>query len=210
MTPRPRSRRPPRHPVVRAVRTLAAIALGLVLLVLAPTLWVLAMATPQTHAVTDAPAAPTVLVLGAAVWNGEPSPFLAGRLDVAVALVKAGKAKQVIVSGDGRTDDYNEPRAMKKYLVTKGIPAEDIVTDPAGNDTFASCQRARDVYGVTRLVIATQDYHLPRAITACRMLGIEATGVGDTTARNWSETWWWGVAREVPANWKLVIDLLRQ
>lgn len=191
------------------MRTLVVTVLVALVAFLAPSLWVMAVATPHTHSVADAPTAPTVLVLGAAVWNGEPSPFLAGRLDVAAALVKAGRASQVIVSGDGRVDNYNEPKAMKKYLVAKGIPAAAIVMDPAGNDTFASCQRARDVYGVKKLIIATQDYHLPRAITACRMLGLDASGVGDTTARNWSDTWWWGVAREVPANWKLIIDLVR-
>jgi len=210
MTRTARSRPRSRHPILRALRAVLVTGVALVLLLLAPTLWVLAVATPHTTALADAVEAPTVLVLGASVVNEQPSPFLAGRLDIAVALVKEGKAHQVIVSGDGRTDDYNEPRVMKKYLVAKGVPADAIVMDPAGNDTFASCRRARDEYGVTKLIIATQDYHVPRAVTACRMLGLDASGIGDTTARNWPETWWWGVAREVPANWKLIIDLIRQ
>lgn len=188
-------------------RTVLAL-LGAVALVLAPTGWTVATWARHHADVGSVDDAPVAMVLGAAVWDGEPSPFLAARLDVAVELWRAGTVRAVLVSGDNRAADYDEPGAMQRYLTAHGVPEDRIVKDPAGNNTYDSCRRARDVYGATEMVVVTQDYHLPRTVTACRALGIDAVGVGDTTVRQFGSTWWWGVAREVPANWKLVLDLV--
>ena len=184
------------------------VLLGAAVLLLAPSGWTVTTWAGHHSDAASAQQGPVAMVLGAAVWDGEPSPFLAGRLDVAVQLWQAGTVRAVLVSGDNRAADYDEPGAMERYLVDRGVPESQIVKDPAGNNTYDSCRRARDVYGVTEMIVVTQDYHLPRAVTACRTLGIDATGVGDTTARQFGQTWWWGAAREVPANWKLVVDLV--
>lgn len=191
----------------RLTRTVVVL-FGAAALLFAPSGWAITTWARHHVAADSAPEAPVAMVLGAAVWDGEPSPFLAGRLDVAVQLWQAGTVRAILVSGDNRASDYDEPGAMQRYLVARGVPESQIVKDPAGNNTYDSCLRARDVYGVTEMLVVTQEYHLPRAVTACRALGIDATGVGDSTPRQFGTTWWWGVAREVPANWKLVVDLV--
>ena len=91
------------------------------------------------------------------------------------------------------------------------VPAERIVEDVAGFDTYDSCVRARDVYGATGLTIVTQDYHVPRALTICRSVGLDAVGVGDTSFRErHPSVWARGAGREWLANLKMEWDLLSQ
>ncbi len=163
--------------------------------------------------VTDEPHAgsvPVALVLGAGLTpSRQPTPFLAARLDVAVALHRDGKARVLLVSGDNRTKDYDEPTAMFDYLVAHGVPPEDIVRDYAGRDTYDSCARARRIFGVSRVALVSQGYHLPRAVATCRALGLEATGVGDwVMAQRYPGLWSSYSTREVAAAGKTVLDLL--
>lgn len=121
-----------------------------------------------------------VLVLGAEVAPGgdQPMPFLRGRLDTAAQLVRDGRARVILVSGDAAGGSGNETSVMARYLVGAGVSADRIVTDPFGLDTYDSCLRAAKVYGVTRALVVTQPYHLARAVTLCRHVGIDADGVG--------------------------------
>jgi vancomycin permeability regulator SanA len=155
-----------------------------------------------------APARPVALVLGARVSpGGVPSPFLAARLDVARRLFQAGRVRVIIVSGDHLAKEYNEPEAMRAYLVEHGVPTRRIVTDYAGLDTYDSCARARRIFGVDRLLIVSQDYHLPRAVATARWLGLDAIGVPDRTRRG-SAAWQKGLLRDQVACVKTVLDLL--
>ncbi|MFT4108565.1 SanA/YdcF family protein [Propionicimonas sp.] len=148
------------------------------------------------------------LVLGAEVYaDGEPSRFLRARLDLAADLYRRGRVRCLLLSGDGRSRFYDETGGMRDYLVGTGIPDQALLLDPAGFDTYDSCLRARDVFGLHRLVVVSQRYHLPRALAICRALGIEAWGVGDQTARTSTRTWGHGVRRELAANLKLVWDV---
>ncbi|ALG07918.1 SanA/YdcF family protein [Kibdelosporangium phytohabitans] len=128
----------------------------------------------------DAPAAPVAIVFGAKVQDDRPLPFLAGRLDVTVDLVRAGKVKAVLVSGDADGTSGNETRAMTAYLAAKGVDEKMIVADASGLDTYDTCARAVRVYGVDRALLVTQSYHLPRAVSLCRSLGMRADGVAAT------------------------------
>lgn len=122
--------------------------------------------------------ADAVVVLGASVYpDGTPSDILADRLEVAVDLYKAGAAKAIICSGDNRTSHYNESDAMKAYCVSLGVPSEDVYVDHAGNTTYESLYRARHLFGAQRVIVATQAYHLYRALFAADQLGMEAWGV---------------------------------
>jgi vancomycin permeability regulator SanA len=127
----------------------------------------------------DAPAADVVMVLGAQVAPGgtEPMPVLQGRLDTAAALVHAGRARVILVTGDGSGRSGDETAVMTSYLARAGIDPGRIVADPAGLDTYDSCVRARQVYGVERALVVTQSYHLVRAVALCRHVGIDAEGV---------------------------------
>ncbi|MEV0393574.1 SanA/YdcF family protein [Polymorphospora rubra] len=158
---------------------LALLAVVALILASVPWLWTVFSANGHVYDEADAPAAEVVIVLGTEVaTDGQPSPRLAGRLQTAAALVDSGRARVILLSGDGGGVSGDEPAAMASYLSgTLGIDPRRIVADPAGLDTYDSCARARDVYGITRALIVTQSWHLPRAVTLCRHLGVDADGV---------------------------------
>lgn len=145
---------------------------------LLPTAWVYADSAGYRTSVEGAPVVPVALVLGAAAPKGEPSPFLAGRLDVAARLYRLGKVRALLVSGDNSRRTYDEPTAMLNYLTRQGVPPVKVVRDYAGFDTWDSCVRAGKVFGVDRAIVVTQRFHLPRAVALCRAAGIDAYGVG--------------------------------
>jgi vancomycin permeability regulator SanA len=156
---------------------IGGVVILLAALVSAPWAGIKRAAHRHEHRVGDAPSADVVIVLGTEVVSGAPGDRLAGRLQTAAALVAAGRAKVVLVSGDGHGVSGNEPQVMTDYLVAHGVDRAAVVADPYGLDTYDSCARARQVYGVARALIVTQAYHLARAVTLCRHLGVEAEGV---------------------------------
>ena len=160
-----------------------ALAAGVVAAVAGPSLWVRARASRRTFAPADVPAQPVAVVFGAGLQpDGRPSPFLALRLDVAADLYQRGKVRVVLVSGDNRSDGYDEPTAMRDYLISRGVPGARIVRDFAGRDTYSTCVRARRIFAVPSAVLVTQEYHLPRALAVSRAVGLAAVGVPDTAA----------------------------
>jgi vancomycin permeability regulator SanA len=173
--------------------------------------WVRATAAGHTYGgddLTGVPATPVALVLGAQVYpSGTPSAFLAGRLDLAKRLYDAGLVRVILVSGDNMAREYNEPDAMRAYLLDAGVPADKVVADYAGFDTYDSCSRAQRIFGVERLTVVTQGYHLPRAVATCRALGLDAVGVGDESVRG-SEAWRRGALRDQVACVKTVLDVV--
>jgi SanA protein len=130
---------------------------------------------------TDAattPKRPVAIVFGAGVQaGGRLSPMLQDRMDAAIALYKAGKVRKLLVSGDNRFINYNEPGRMYDYAVAHGVPARDVVRDYAGRRTYDTCYRAAEIFGVTQAVLVTQRFHLPRALFTCRNLGVDSVGL---------------------------------
>jgi vancomycin permeability regulator SanA len=196
---------------VRRVRTalfLAGVGLAGVGVLAGTIGFVRVSAAAYLHTAESVPAAPVALVLGARVFpSGTPSPFLAARLDLAHQLYREGKVRVVLVSGDNMAPEYNEPDAMRGYLIDAGMPPEDVVADYAGFDTYDSCVRAQRIFGVDQLIVVTQGYHLPRAVATCRALGLDATGVGDYT-QQYTRSWRRGALRDQLATVKTVIDLV--
>ena len=130
------------------------------------------------------PLTQVALIPGAAILsNGNLSPVLKDRVDAAVRLYKAGKIEKILVSGDNSTLTYNEVNPVRNYLLTSGIPAEDIFLDHAGFDTYSSMYRARDIFQVSSITIVTQSFHLPRAIYVAHHLGIVAYGFNADSGR---------------------------
>lgn len=119
------------------------------------------------------PAVEAAVVLGTAPIGpeGGPNVYFVRRLDAAAALWRAGKARQLIVSGSGE-----EPAAMQAGLVARGVPAEAIRLDPQGPRTWDSVLRARDAFGLRRTIFVSQRFHLSRALFLARHAGIEAWG----------------------------------
>jgi len=136
------------------------------------------------RSIADVPAEPVGIILGAAEKNDEPSPYVASRLDVAIALWHAGKIKVFLVTGYDQDITYNETQAMHDYLIDHGVPDKLIVIDPDGFDTWQSCIRAKQVFGINQAIVISQSFHVPRAVMLCRAAGITTYGVGDG-GRGW-------------------------
>lgn len=118
------------------------------------------------------------IVFGAGLdQNGYPSQVLAERVRVGANLYKQGIVKKLIMSGDNRYENYNEPLAMQKYAIELGVDSEDIQPDFAGRRTYDTCIRAKEVFGVNEAVLITQDFHINRALYICNKTGIESYGV---------------------------------
>jgi SanA protein len=161
----------------RVLRTAIVAAGVLVVAVGGSVAWAYIASDGHRYELAEAPSAPVVIVFGAKIQGDRPLPFLAGRLDTTAELVRQGKARLVLVSGDAAGSSGNETKAMTEYLVAKGVPPESIVVDVFGLDTYDTCARAVQVYGVKRALLVTQPYHLPRAVALCRNLGVDADGV---------------------------------
>lgn len=124
------------------------------------------------------PIADVVLIPGAALAQPRKlAPIFIDRVEAAINVYESGKAAKILVSGDNSTLEHNEVDPARVYLLGRGIPDEDIFLDHAGFDTYSSLYRARDVFGVRSMIIATQSFHLPRAVFIARKLGMEAHGV---------------------------------
>ncbi len=118
-----------------------------------------------------------ILVLGCKVNGETPSDMLEDRLLCGVALYQNGAAPKLLMSGDHGTVPYDEVNAMKQFAIDKGVPSSDIFMDHAGFSTYESVYRAKEIFGVEKMLIVTQEYHLYRALYIARELGIEAYGV---------------------------------
>lgn len=118
-----------------------------------------------------------IIVLGAGLRDGKPSPMLKDRLDKGISLYKAGAAPKLLMSGDHGRTDYNEVQVMKQYAIDAGVPSEDVFMDHARFSTYESMIRARDIFGVTSPIVVTQKYHLYRAVYIGKSLGIPCLGV---------------------------------
>jgi vancomycin permeability regulator SanA len=183
-------------------------ALGVAQALTPPAVWTAYGSRGHLFDVASAPTAPVVIVFGAELESGgkRPKPFLAGRLATTADLVRAGRATAVLVSGDGHGSSGDEVSVMADSLVARGVPARRIVVDADGLDTYDTCRRARDVYGVRRALLVSQALHLPRAVTLCRTLGIDADGVAASCDGCQFVTRVYNRTRELAANWKAVFD----
>jgi SanA protein len=166
--------------LLAAILLVGALALLLVLLAWLAERRLAHFAAPYVTA--DPAALPEIevaLVLGAAPIGpeGGPNRYLEYRLDAAAALWRAGKVKYLLVSGDRRPPDYDEPSVMRARLVARGVPERAIYRDFGGRRTRDSVLRARAVFGQRRLIIVSQDFHANRAVFLARHEGIEAWGL---------------------------------
>ncbi len=159
----------------RFIRMLALLGL---LVFFIPRLITSVNALLHTYALEDVPADRVAIVFGAGLRrDGMPTAVLRDRVETAAQLYFEGKAKKLLMSGDNRFDDYNEPEAMRQYARGLGVPEEAIVLDYAGRRTYDTCYRARYIFGVRSAILVTQKFHLSRALFTCNALGLKAVGV---------------------------------
>ncbi|GGR18725.1 SanA/YdcF family protein [Streptomyces aurantiogriseus] len=197
--------RRPRLPRTRAGwrRLVQGVMAGCVLGLL-PATWLFVSTADRLGTTDDAPRTEVAVVFGAGLWAGEPSPYLAHRLDAAAELYREGRVKVVLVTGDNSREDYDEPDAMRAYLTEHGVPDGRIVSDYAGFDTWDSCVRAKKIFGVDRAVLISQGFHIRRAVALCQAAGVESYGVGVAAVHD--VTWYYGGAREIFAAGKAALD----
>ena len=168
----------------------------------------LVYAASRSYSVQDAPVRRVAVVFGAGLQrNGLPTQILRDRVAAGAQLYFSGKVEKLLMSGDNRFVDYNEPGAMRQYALELGVPDEDIVLDYAGRRTYDTCYRARAIFGLSDVILVTQKFHLPRALYTCNMLGLRAVGVESDLEpyRRFSLAFW--NTRELLANFGAFLDL---
>lgn len=175
---------------------------------LVPSAWLFCAESSRIRSLADVPGEPVAVVFGAAEVDDVPSPYLAHRLDAALDLYRSHKVRAILVTGDNSRTGYNEPGAMYDYLVAHGVPAVRVVRDYAGFDTWDSCARAKQIFGVDHAVLVSQDYHVRRALALCEAAGIDSYAVGVPEPRD--STWYHGTVREIPGAEKALLSALFQ
>lgn len=121
-----------------------------------------------------------ILILGGGVRGGYPSPILKERLDTGIFLYKANLAPKILMSGDNGSIHYDEVSVMRAYALEQGVPSEDIFMDYAGFSTYESMYRGQYIFGISKMIIVTQEYHLYRAIYIAKSMDIDVVGVSAT------------------------------
>ena len=183
-------------------RWIVAAAAAAVVALAVPSIWAYSASAGRILSEpTDAPSTDVTMVMGAGVRaDGQPSRLLAGRLDVAASLYHLGRTRTLLVSGGTGSGGYDEPAAMRRYLEAAGVPGQAIMEDPLGVDSWSSCVRARDEFGLSRLLVVSQRFHLPRTVALCRSVGIDAVGVAHDSKDSNPPGTRQGYVREVAAS----------
>lgn len=180
------------------------LALPIVALLL-PRGYVLLRYRGQIHDVGQAPPRPVAIVFGAGLRrSGAPTPVLSDRVTAAADLYRSGRAGRLIFSGTARGANYDEPAAMRDLALSLGVPAEAIVLDRGGTRTRETCARARDLFDVEQALLVSQRYHLPRALTLCQAIGIQAEGASADLRRYSLRARSLWELREIPATFVAV------
>lgn len=120
------------------------------------------------------------IVLGAALWNGEPSPALRERLTAAQRLYEDGLVAKIVLSGGKGKDGISEAEGMKRYLTAQGIPAKDLLLEDKATNTQENLSFSREILketGLAQVYIVTHDYHMYRAMNIAEGLQMDAEAV---------------------------------
>lgn len=163
---------------------------------------------PFVHARTSSlPDVRVALVLGCSPWvaDGRDNAFFLTRMAAAAELYHSGKASLLLLSGDNSRPSYDEPTAMKRSLLARGVPSSQLVLDYAGLRTLDSVVRAKEVFGLTRVIVVSQHFHNVRAVYLARARGLEAYGFDAAEVRGAGATW--VKLREVASRFVAVLDV---
>jgi SanA protein len=189
---------------------LILVILGLLVLIV-PRLLTWLYARGRTFTAAEVPTRRVAIVFGAGLWrDGSPTPVLEDRVTTAANLYFAGKVEKLLMSGDNRFVNYNEPEAMRQLALSLGVPNNAIVLDYAGRRSYDTCYRAKAIFEVDQAILVTQAFHLPRTIYLCNRLGVDAIGVvSDLRIYRKSSMLYWNI-RELPATvtalWEVTVS----
>ena len=162
-----------RHPF-RTAFGLLLIAAVVLTAASAFTVWVAAHRDDASHVQTvDA-----IVVLGAAQWNGTPSPVFRGRLEQALVLWGEHRSNLVIVLGSNQPGDVTtEGASGRAYLIARGIPADNVVSIPVGHTSWESLVAAADYLKARQLksvFLVSDPWHNARIKRMASDLGLQA------------------------------------
>lgn len=141
--------------------------------------YVVVKARPRMYSDPAAiPAAEAVIVPGASVYrSGKLSPVLRQRMDGALKYLLLHKGAKLVLSGTAIPGGYNETVAMLDFARRNAVPLEDILVDEKGRSTYVTLLNFRRSSGIRKILIVSQDYHLPRALYIAESMGFEASGM---------------------------------
>ncbi|MDC8103778.1 MULTISPECIES: SanA/YdcF family protein [Chryseobacterium] len=188
---------------------LTSIEIGILVICLANA-WVFALTNGRTYTkISKIPPREVALVLGTSpkMRSGLSNPYFTKRMDATALLYHHGKIRKIIVSGE-KSKGYNEPAAMKNYLVyQEGVPEEIIIEDPKGFNTYKSILRCKDVYKKSNVIIVSQGFHNLRALFFARNNNMNALGF-DAQDVNKPESYYRNQFREIFARMIAVVYFL--
>lgn len=175
-------------------RVIGALLLAIVVSLGGTAAWVVGNGLHDDRATSDA-----ILVMGAAQFDGDPSPVLRNRLRYAFALYDTRVAKRIITVGGKRPGDrFTEAQAGKSFLHRLGVPNAKLTAIPVGTDTYSSVQAVAAwarAHGITSITVVTDRCHEARASAMMRSLGFAVHGAAPASGPGSSITWSY-VARE--------------
>ncbi len=141
-----------------------------------------------------------IVVLGAAQYNGAPSAILRNRLEAALRLYRQGYAPRIAVTGGRRPGDrYSEGEVGCRYLQARGVPTSALYCEKESRRTWENLSNIAAVIGKSRVIVVTDEPHLPRALILAEQIGLKATGYavrGQFKESYWQrESWLAALAR---------------
>jgi SanA protein len=174
------------YKVIRRLAALGVLGLSLLLVLY---FWIKTESLPYLYSdLEKLPQTQIGLVLGTSkkLSNGESNPYFRNRMEAAARLYKSGRIKILIVSGDNRSAYYNEPRDMKEALMALGVPEHSIWLDYAGVRTLDSVLRCKRIFGYSRFVVISQQFHNERAVFLARRMELDAVGYNAQDVLGWA------------------------
>lgn len=158
--------------------------------------------------VSDVPPHKTAIVLGTSRFlkSGNPNLYFHYRISAAAELYHAGKVQYIILSGDNRAQNYNEPEQMRREIIRYDVPDSVLYLDYAGLRTLDSMVRSKEVFGQDSIIVVSQKFHNQRAVFLGRIRNIKVAGYNATDLDRRQ-----GIrvhVREVFARVKVFFDLL--
>lgn len=148
---------------------------------------------------------PALIFGGGMLDDGSMTNGQTDRVIQGIAAYEARKVGKIIMTGDDGANRFNEVDAMHDFAVQRGVDDEFVDIDPHGYNTYASCKRAKEVYGLDEVVAISQSFHLPRIGYYCNQAGVSTTLLAaDLQQYGWTSRIWGMGLREVLARVKAV------
>ena len=187
------------------------IFIGAIILLFASVLiriWIIYRYGSVLYSPDNSPSAPVAVIFGAGLRrDGKPTKVLQDRIQTGIDLYKFGKVDVLLMSGSQTFTGYDEVMSMRDYAIANGVPANAIQLDGRGFSTSNTCENIL-ANRLERVLLVTQNFHLPRALFYCTSLGIESIGVSaDTPGYRRTTIALWNI-REIPATFVAFLQIL--